>query len=276
MIEIGNYNTLKINRKTSIGLYLSDSDGNSVLLPNKYVPADYTMDRDLQVFCYLDHEERPIATTLKPFIKRNEFGFLRVAAVNEVGAFLDWGLEKHLLVPFREQQVPMIEGQWYVVFCYMDSKSFRLVASGRLKRFFDNKDLKLTRGEQVDLLATRRTDLGWEVVVNQKHKGLIYESDIFQTIAIGDRLIGYVKKIREDNNLDVSLEPLGHLKLEPSAQKIYDKLIENDGKLELHDRSDPLDIKSQLQMSKKTFKKAIGILYKSRKIEIKEDGIYKI
>ncbi|MGI9545922.1 MAG: CvfB family protein [Flavobacteriaceae bacterium] len=276
MIELGNFNTLKVLRKTSVGLYLGDAEETTVLLPNKYVSEDFEPGLEIEVFCYLDNEERPVATTLRPFIKRNEFGFLRVAEVNEVGAFLDWGLEKHLLVPFREQPTPLAEGKWYVVFCYLDPKSFRLVASCRLQRFFDNTDVNLTQGEEVQLLVTRQTDLGWEVVVNQKHKGLIYSDDVFQTITTGDKLLGYVRKIRADKNLDITLQPIGHLKLEPSAQSIYSKLIENNGILKLHDRSDPQDIQDQLQMSKKTFKKAIGVLYKARKIEIKKDGIYKI
>lgn len=276
MIELGNYNVLKVLRKTSVGLFLGDEEGTTVLLPNKYVPENVAIEEEMEVFCYLDSEERPVATTLRPFIKRNEFAFLRVAQVNEFGAFLDWGLEKHLLVPYREQRPPMLEGQWYVVYCYLDPKSFRLVASNRLERFLDNTNLQLTQGEEVRLMVTRSTDLGWELIVNEKHKGLVYKDDVFQKIGIGDKLLGYVKKIRDDQNLDITLQPLGHLKLEPSAQKIYSMLTVNDGFLKLHDRSDPQEIKDILQMSKKTFKKAIGILYKARKIVIKEDGIYKI
>ena len=152
--ELGNYNTLKILRETAVGLFLGDDDVDDLLLPLKYVPNDFRIGDDINVFCYLDHEERPIATTLKPLIKRNSFGCLRVAEVNEFGAFLDWGLEKHLLVPFREQQTKMIEGESYVVFCYLDEKTFRLVASSRLDKFTENEEILLNLKEEVDLLVS--------------------------------------------------------------------------------------------------------------------------
>ncbi|MEN8799166.1 MAG: S1-like domain-containing RNA-binding protein [Flavobacteriaceae bacterium] len=275
MIELGNYNTLKINRKVDIGLYLTDDEGNEVLLPGKYAPENAEPGQDIEIFCYLDNEERPIATTLKPFIKRNEFGYLRVAEVNEYGAFLDWGLEKHLLVPFREQLSPMEEGKWYVVYCYLDEKSFRLAASGRLERFLDNTNAVYDQGQEVRIMITRQTELGWEVVIEGKHKGLVYSDEVYQPVTPGDRMLGYVKKVRSDQKIDISLQSTGYEKLESSAQKVYDALIERGGVLKLHDRSDPQDIKNQLQMSKKTFKRAIGILYKARRISIAPDGIYK-
>lgn len=274
MIDIGGYNLLKIQRKTSVGLRLVNDEGDDILLPNKYVPETYEIGEELEVFCYLDHEQRPVATTIHPFVCKGGFAFLRVAQVNEVGAFLDWGLEKHLLVPFREQSRNMKEGEWYVVHCYLDPKSGRLVASDRIKRFLDNSDMKLRRGEEVQLLVSRHTDLGWEVVVNNKHMGLVYSSDVYSQLSAGDALVGYIKKIRPDNKLDISLQPIGIGKLEPSALKIYKILKAGDGSLALHDRSDPEDVKARLNMSKKTFKKAIGLLYKERKILIKEDGIY--
>ncbi len=275
MIELGNYNTLKINRKVDIGLYLTDEEGNEVLLPGKYVPEGAEPGQDIEIFCYLDNEERPVATTLKPFIKRNEFGYLRVAEVNEYGAFLDWGLEKHLLVPFREQLTAMEEGKWYVVHCYLDEKSFRLAASGRLERFLDNTNAVYDQGQEVQIMITRQTELGWEVVIEGKHKGLVYSDEVYKPVAPGDKMLGYVKKVRSDQKIDISLQSMGYGKLESSAQKVYDILIERGGVLKLHDRSDPQDIKNQLQMSKKTFKKAIGILYKARRISIAPDGIYK-
>lgn len=276
MIEIGTYNLLRIKRKTSVGLRLGKDDEHDILLPNKYIPENYEIGEELEVFCYLDNEERPVATTLHPYISKDEFGYLRVAEVNEIGAFLDWGLEKHLLVPFREQLSRMRESEWYVVYCYMDEKSGRLAASSRLDRFLDNSKLQLRQGEEVQLLVSRKTDLGWEVIVNNKHKGLVYKDEIFNKIDTGDNLVGYVKKIRPDQKLDISLQPIGLGKLEPSARKIFHLLNERGGVLKLHDRSEPKDIKEQLQMSKKTFKKAIGVLYKERKIMIKDDGIYKL
>ena len=252
---------------------MGDDEGNDVLLPNKYVPEEFEIGDYLDVFCYLDHEERIVATTLVPFVTVDQFQLLQVAEVNEYGAFMDWGLEKHLLVPFREQRNKMQEGQWYVVYCYLDEKTDRLVASNKLDRFLSNDDLTVKAWDEVDLVVTRLTDLGWEVIINHRHKGLVYANEVFKKVAIGDKLKGYIKTIRDDNKLDVSLQPIGYKSLEPAANLIYDKLVSNGGVLNLHDKSDPEDIKRMLQMSKKTFKKGIGALYKERKIEIKPDSI---
>ncbi|MEO9892913.1 S1-like domain-containing RNA-binding protein [Aurantibacter sp.] len=276
MIELGNYNELEILRDTSVGLFLGSEGGTEILLPNKYVPETYAIGDMLRVFCYLDHEERPVSTNIDPFIKRNTFSLLRVAEVNQFGAFLDWGLEKHLLVPFSEQRDKMKEDQWYVVYCYLDEKTFRLVGSNKLERFLENENLTIGNGDKVDLIVTRLTDLGWEVIINNTHKGLVYDNEVFQKIAIGDKIIGYIKNIRPDNKIDVSLQPLGVGSLEPTAEKILNKIVERNGFLPLHDKSNPQDISKVLQMSKKSFKKGIGVLYKARKIEIKEDGVYLI
>jgi len=244
MIKLGEFNTLEILRSTSVGLFLGDDEGNDILLPIKYMPETYEIGDKLNVFCYLDYEERPIATNIDPDVIVNEFQLLQVAEVNEVGAFLDWGLEKHLLVPFREQRNKMQEGQWYVVYCYLDEKSNRF--------------------------------LGWEVIINHKHKGLVYFNEVFKKVAVGDILTGCIKTIRNDNKIDVSLQPLGEKVLEPAANKIYETLVAHGGYLPLHDESDPEEIREEFQMSKKTFKKGIGTLYKSRKIDIKKDGIHLI
>ncbi|WP_088341287.1 CvfB family protein [Robiginitalea sediminis] len=273
MIEIGLHNTLLVSRTTSVGLYLSDGESAEVLLPKKYVPENCEVGDMLRVFCYLDHEERPIATTLEPLIERGRFGVLAVAEISRFGAFMDWGLEKHLLVPFREQPAPMEEGHSYPVYCYLDQKSGRLVASGRLERFLSNDNMGLKAGEEVSLMAYRQTDLGVEVVVNDAHKGLVFQDQIFRSLQPGDRLSGYVKAIRPDKKLDIVLEPLGHHGLEPAAQRILEALQEAGGFLPLHDRTDPEQIQQQLQMSKKRFKKGVGVLYKARKIEMAQDGI---
>lgn len=273
MIALGKYNNLEILRDTTVGLFLGDDEGNDVLLPNKYVPEEFEIGDRIEVFCYLDHEERIVATTLVPYVTVDQFQLLQVAEVNEYGAFMDWGLEKHLLVPFREQRNKMQEGQWYVVYCYLDEKTDRLVASNKLDKFLSNDDLTVNALDEVDLVVTRLTDLGWEVIINHKHKGLVYSNEIFKKVAVGDKIKGYVKNIRPDNKIDVSLQPIGYKCLEPAANLIYDKLVSNGGVLNLHDKSDPEDIKRILQMSKKTFKKGIGALYKERKIEIKPDSI---
>ncbi|MEE9363414.1 MAG: S1-like domain-containing RNA-binding protein [Cellulophaga sp.] len=274
MIELGNYNTLEILRETSVGLFLGDGEGTDVLLPNKYVPESYEIGDELAVFCYLDYDERPITTTLIPHIIRNTFQLLRVVDVNNVGAFLDWGLEKHLLVPYREQRNKMVEGQWYVVYCYLDTMSQRLVASNKLDNFVSNDELTVSNFDEVDLIVTRLTDLGWEVIINNAHKGLVFSNEVFRKIAIGNQLKGYIKNIRNDNKIDVSLQPIGHKSLEPTASLIFDELVKAGGFLELNDKSTPEDIMTELQMSKKAFKKGIGTLYRERKIEIKEDGIH--
>lgn len=274
MITLGTYNTLEILRETSVGLFLGDEEGTDVLLPNKYMPATYEIGDKLTVFCYLDHEERPVVTSLVPFITRDSFKLLRVVEVNQIGAFLDWGLEKHLLVPFKEQRSKMVEGQWYVVHCYLDEKSFRLVASNKLDKFLDNDTLTVEVTDEVELLITRKSDLGYDVIINGKHKGLVYMSDVFKKIAVGDELKGYVKTIRPDHKIDVALRPLGYKSLEPAANDIYAALEKAGGYLDLHDKSDPEEIKQRMQMSKKVFKKGIGTLYKDRKIRIESDGIY--
>lgn len=276
MIALGEFNTLEILRDTSVGLFLGDAEGNEILLPIKYMPETFEIGDMLNVFCYLDYAERPIATNIEPEIMVDEFQLLKVVEVNEFGAFMDWGLEKHLLVPFREQRTKMVENQWYVVHCYLDEKTNRLVASNKLDRFLNNDDLTVAIGDVVDLVVTRLTDLGWEVIINHKHKGLVYRNEVFKKISVGTNTKGVIKHIRPDNKIDVSLQPLGEKILEPAANKIYEILVANGGFLALHDKSHPDQIKEELQMSKKTFKKGIGTLYKDRKIEIRSDGIHMV
>ena len=274
-MEIGHYNTLKIARETKVGLFLTDGK-DDVLLPVKYVPNEYKIGEELIVFVYLDHEERPVATTLEPYILLDEFGLLRVNYVNNIGAFLDWGLEKDILVPFKEQARPMEKGKRYLVFAYMDEKTNRIVASSKTNQFLDNKELTVAEGDEVDLIISHITDLGINVIINEIHKGLLYKDQVYDDIRTGDRLTGYIKTIRPDNKIDVSLQKLGYENIEPNAEKIIEELKASRGFLRLNDNSNPEDIKTVLKMSKKTFKKAIGSLYKDKLIEIKDDGIYLI
>ncbi len=274
MIQLGNYNTLRVLRSTSVGLFLGDDEGTEVLLPNKYVPKNLTPEEHLTVFCYLDHKERPVATTLKPKIVRNSFAYLEVAEVGNYGAFTDWGLEKHLLVPFREQATPMQKGKKYVVHCYLDEKTFRLAGSSRINRFLSNTDINFEANTPVKILVSRKTPLGWEVIVVNQHKGLVFSNEVFQPIAIGDQLQGYIKALRPDGKIDVALQPLGTQMLEPTAKHILEQLEQHEGFLPLHDRSSPQAIAQVLQLSKKAFKKGIGVLYRQRKIVLKDDGIY--
>jgi len=274
MIQIGIYNDLEILRDTSIGLYLGDKQGNDVLLPWKDEPEDIAIGDVLSVFVYKDSEDRLIATTKKPFVLLNEFAFLEVKQVNRVGAFLDWGLVKDLLVPFREQPQEMLRGRSYVVFMYHDKTTDRLVASGNVRKFLNNDDLTVSEEEEVDLMVYGFDDIGINVVINNTHRGLLYKNEIFTKVEYGDRLKGYIKKIRDDNKIDVVLQKQGYAHVEPNAQKILSLLKEAEGFLFLNDKSSPEDIKYQLQMSKKTFKKAIGALYKQKLIRIESDGIY--
>jgi len=275
MIEIGKYNTLKIERDTQVGIYLSDGK-EDILLPNKYVPREFEIGEEIIVFVYLDHEERPVATTLEPYIYLHEFALLRVNYTNKFGAFLDWGLEKDLFVPFREQARPMEKGKRYLVYMYKDEQSNRLVGTSKINQYLKNDELTVEQGEEVDLIISHITDMGINVIINELHKGLMYKDEVYEDLRTGDRMKGYIKTIRPDNKIDVSLQKAGFDNIEPNAEKILDELHANRGFLRLNDDSHPEDIKTVLRMSKKTFKKAIGTLYKQKLIEIKEDGIHLI
>lgn len=273
-MELGKYNTLEILRDTEPGLFLGDDEGNEVLLPNRYVPEQFEIGEQIEVFVYLDNEERPVATTDTPYIKRGDFALLRCNQVTNFGAFMDWGLVKELFCPFKEQAFKMKPGQWYLVYCYLDEESQRLVASSKTKRFLDNSQLTVQKFDEVDVIISHPSEKGMNVIVNKIHSGLIYEDEIFSTLNIGDQMKAYVKKVRPDNKLDITLNQIGYKNIEPSANKVLTQLKANDGYLPLHDKSDPERIKESLQMSKKSFKKAIGNLYKQHLIDIKEDGIY--
>lgn len=280
MLKIGKYNSLTILRDTKVGLFLGnpekDPEGiHDVLLPNKYVPNEFEIGEELIVFVYLDHEQRPVATTLEPYILLNEFALLRVNYTNQVGAFMDWGMEKDILVPFKEQARPMEKGKRYLVYLYMDEKTNRLVASSKTNQFLNNDALTVENGEEVELIVSHITEIGINVIINEKHKGLLYKDEVYDdSIRTGDRMRGFIKNIRPDNKIDVSLQKQGYESIEPNAEKILDELRASRGFLRLNDNSHPEDIKTVLKMSKKTFKKAIGALYKDKLIEIKEDGIY--
>lgn len=276
MIELGKFNKLKVIRLTPPGMYLAE-EGNEeevVLLPNKYIPKDLHEGQEVNVFIYRDSEDRLIATTLEPKIKLNEIACLEVKEVNDHGAFLDWGLEKDLMVPYREQKKKMRAGEKYLVYLYIDVDTDRLAATSKIDRFLESDDITVRIGDQVDLLIGDSTDLGVNVMINNKHKGLIYRNEIFKKVYPGDKTIGYIKDIRDDGKIDVSLQRQGYRNIEPSAEIVLQKLKANKGFLKLNDASDPEDIMHKLQMSKKTFKKAIGSLFKQKLISIEEDGIY--
>lgn len=274
-MEVGKYNTLQILRGTSVGMYLGDEEGNDVLLPHKYIPENAQIGENIEVFIYRDSEDRLIATTLKPLILLNQFAILEVVAATQFGAFLDWGLEKDLFVPFKEQNHKLQKGQYVPVYLYLDEQTDRVVASAKVHKYFKNLDgVDLEEGQEVDLLVFEKTELGHNVVVNNLYKGLVYENETFRRLAWGDTTKGYVKLIRDEGKIDISLQPLGFLKtLEPNQKAILDKLQQSGGTLNLGDNSDPIEIQEVLEMSKKAFKKAIGVLYKDKKIIIKSDSI---
>lgn len=274
MIEQGKHTRLKIQKRATFGLYLADESGEEVLLPNKYCSDEMKPGLEVDVFIYRDSEDRKVATTLSPKILLYQFALLKVTSVTRVGAFLDWGLEKELMVPFREQKQKLEEGRWYIVYLDLDKKSDRLYASNRVERFLQNDQLSVKEGEEADLLVLQKTDLGYTVIINHQHKGLIFDNEIFREIRVGDILKGYVKKIREDNKIDLSLQAIGFKNFnDANSELIFKKLEENGGFLSITDKSSPEEISEVFGISKKAFKKSLGALYKERKIEIQADGI---
>ena len=275
MFEIGKHNTLNILRDTDPGLYLGNVEESDevVLLPHKYKPESYNIGDEIRVFIYLDNEERPVATTLEPFVLLNTFGYLHCSDITKHGAFMDWGLEKQLFVSFKEQARPMKINNWYIVYLYLDEKTNRLAGSSKTNQFLQNDTLTIQRFEEVNILVTHLTEKGANVIINGVHKGLIYLEDIFEDIRTGDRIKAFVKKIRDDNKIDIVIQSPGYKSIEPNAQYILDELKATGGFLPLHDKSSPETIKENLGLSKKSFKKAIGSLYKNKQIVIKEDGI---
>jgi len=273
MIELGNYNELGCLRHTAHGAFLGDQEGTEILLPSKYVPSDLQEGDRITVYCYLDGQERPVATTIHPLIIRGGFAYLEVVETHDFGAFVDWGLEKHLFVPYREQSGSLSPGEVHLFHCYMDEQSFRLAASMRYQKFTEPAVDQELYNKEVEILPARKTELGWESVVEQLYMGMLYFDRIYREIDPNRPLKGHVTKIREDGKLDLDLRKQGYAQVEQSVQDVFQALLENDGFLPLNDKSDPTRIQTELGMSKKTFKKALGWLYKKRCIGIEEEGI---
>ena len=273
MIHLGKHNTLTILRDTDPGLYLGDEEENVVLLPHKYKPEQFEIGDEISVFVYLDYDERMVATTLEPLVELNNFGYLRCFDVSKPGAFLEWGLEKHLFVPFKEQARPMKAGSWYIVHLSIDPKTNRLVGSSKTNKFLDNSGHTLKQFDKISVLVSHITEKGANVIIEGKYKGLIYIENIFEDIRTGDRIEAYIKKIRPDGKIDVVIQEEGYRSIAPNAQFVLDELKASGGFIALHDKSPPDDIKRQLGLSKKSFKKALGSLYKSKLIVIDDKGI---
>ena len=274
MIELGIHHRLTVVRESEQGYYVTKDEEDAVLLPNRYIPSGLQIDDEVDVFVYSDSQGRPIATTLQPKLTLNEFALLQVTSVTNFGAFVDWGIAKELLVPFREQDKKLQEGQSAVIYLFYDEVSERLVGSAKVRKFLDKENITLEEGEKVNGLVYDETDLGYKVIVNNLHDGLIYRNEVFQKVYVGETFEAYVRKIRSDGKIDLQMQPFGYSKVAPNADEILRVLKDNDGWLPLTDKSEPEEIKEKLNMSKKTFKKAIGDLYKNKLIELKEDGIY--
>ncbi len=271
-MELGLTNTLKIRRFTPHGAFLGDGQGNEVLLPKKYLTDAMKQGEDIEVFLYKDSEDRPVATTETPLVKRNEFACLHVKDVNQAGAFLDWGLEKDLFVPFKEQTRKMKPGHWHLVYVYLDPKTDRLMASAKVYQHAD-KEPELKEGDPVEIIVGPTNEHGIQVIANGKHLGLLYENEVFENLLMGEKKQAFVKTVREDGKLDLSLRKTGMDQLQDGTSVIIEALSNNGGQLPIHDKSDPEEIQSLLHMSKKNFKRSLGILYKQGKVVIHEDHI---
>jgi len=273
MAILGKMNPLKVVKTVEFGVYVDGGSDGEILLPTRYVPENCQIGDTLSVFIYTDSEDRLIATTLKPYAMVGEFACLEVQEVNEVGAFLDWGLMKQLLVPFREQHVKMREGGHYPVFIYVDFESKRITASAKLEKFIDDSHPELEANQQVDLMIYKKTDLGWKAIVNQQYSGVLYKNEVFRPLEIGQKLTGFVKQIREDDKIDLILQKPGFEKIDDFAVRLHELLKEADGFLPLTDKSPVEEIYNRFGISKKTYKKAVGDLYKKHLIVLEEKGI---
>ncbi len=267
------FNTLKVVRKVDFGVYLDGGIDGEVLMPQRYVPKGIQIGDEVEVFVYLDQEERIVATTEKPLALVGDFAYLEVAWVNEYGAFLKWGLMKDLFCPFREQKQRMQTGNKYIVYVLIDEESYRVMASAKVDRFLSTDIPPYNIGDEVDLLVWQKTDLGFKVIVDNKYGGLIYDNQVFRPLHTGDKVKGYISLVRGDGKIDVALQPMGHKHTEDFAETLLLWLEEHGGKCDLGDKSDAEDIRERFQVSKKTYKRAIGDLYKRRLITITDTGI---
>lgn len=273
MAILGKVNPLKVVKVVDFGVYLDGGSDGEILMPKRYVPEVCEIGDTVSAFIYNDSEDRLIATTEKPYVMVGEFAALEVVEVNEVGAFLDWGLMKNLMVPFREQKIKMEEGRRYPVFVFVDFDSKRITASAKIEKFVDESKPELEVGQEVDLLIYKKTDMGWKAVINQQYTGVLYDNEIFKEIHTGETMKGFVKQIRPDDKIDLMLQKAGFEKIDDFALKLHALLKEAEGFLPFTDKSLADDIYEEFGISKKTFKKAVGDLYRKRLIVLEPDGI---
>ena len=275
MALIGRMNSLQVVKHTDFGLYLDGGADGEILLPKRYIPKDTPSEVDdwLNVFLYLDSEDKLIATTLKPKIQLGEFASLKVVDINRVGLFFDWGLPKDLLLPHSEEKRPLQIGDYCVIYLYLDKRTRRLTATARLDRHPDKVPANYQVGQEVDLLVVERTDLGFKAIIDGKHWGLIHKNELFKFIRSGMREKGYIKELRADGKISLSLQPIGHEAASGLAEQIIERLRAQGGVLALGDKSPPELISEHFRVSKGNFKKAIGGLYKQGLIRIHDDRI---
>ncbi len=275
-IKIGQHNTLRVVKILDFGVYLDGGEMGEILMPTKWVPENTEVDDELDVFIYFDSEDRPIATTLKPKAMVGEFAWMKVKAVNRIGAFLDWGLDKDLLVPFKEQNAKMEEGRFYLVYLYVDPRSKRIAASAKLEKYLDIDPIDYEPDQEVDLLIWTKSDMGYKAIINQKHSGMLYFNEIFHDVMPGQMIKGYISRIRPDGKIDLKLQKTGYQNIDQFSEILLQALEKSQRFIPLTDKSDPEEIYRLLGMSKKNFKKSVGLLYKRRWIRIDDSGIYLI
>lgn len=273
MAQIGKMNSLPVLRASDFGLYLDGGELGEILLPKRYVSKEMKPGDVVDVFVMLDSEDRLAATTLVPHAMVDEFAYLRVASVTPVGAFLDWGLPKDLLVPFREQKIKMSEGQWYLVRVYLDRASNRIAATSKLDKFLDKTEPLYAEGDKVDLIIGARTDLGYKAIVNGAHWGVIFHNEVFRPLQRGQHIEGFIKQVRSDGKIDLCLQKPGYEKVTELTDVILNQVRKQGGFMALSGKSSPEAIYTLFGVSKKTYKQAIGALYKKRRITIEENGI---
>jgi len=272
-VELGKFNVLEVVKEVDFGVYLDGGESGEILLPTRYVPEDCEVGSFLSVFIYLDIEERLIATNLIPYVEVGQFAYLEVAWVNQFGAFLNWGLMKDLFVPFREQKMEMKVGRKYIIHAHVDEESYRIVASAKVERYLSTEEPPYATNDKVELLIQQKTDLGFKAIVDNSYSGLIYDNELFQDLSTGDRVVGYVKYVRPDGKIDLRLQPSGARNVSLFAERLLAYIVSNGGSIPFTDKSPADTIYDTFEVSKKTFKRAVGELYKHQKIVLEKDAI---
>ncbi|MDR2963382.1 MAG: GntR family transcriptional regulator [Bacteroidales bacterium] len=273
MLQIGRKNTLEVYKFVDFGLYLDGEQYGPILLPKRYVPENVEEGDEIEVFIYLDSEDRLVATTETPNVQVGECAYLQAKDSNDFGVFMDWGLQKDLFVPFRQQKEAMTIGNFYWIYCFLDEKTDRIAASAKIDKYLLEVNPEFAEGAEVSIQIHSKTALGYKAIIENNCWGLLFANEIFEPLAVGDRRTAYIKTVREDGKIDLSLQRIGIVRFDDVQQKILDALRAQGGFLPLHDKSDAAEIQTQLGMSKKNFKAAIGMLFKAKVIAIQENGV---